>query len=43
MSIFFRTFIAENQSLEFSYAEAKIRRKTHRKGTRRAQVYRLQR
>ena len=28
MSDVFRTFIAENQSLEFSYDEAKIRRKT---------------
>ena len=28
MSKIFRTFIAENQSLEFSYAEAKIRRQS---------------
>ena len=30
----FSTFIAENQSLEFSYAEAQMHRKTHRKGAR---------
>jgi len=30
MSNIFSTFIAEKQSLEFSYAEAKTHRKTHR-------------
>ena len=43
MSKIYCNFIAENQLLEFSYAEAKIHRQTHRKGTRRTQVYRLQR
>ena len=42
MSYIFSTFIAENQSLEFSYAEAKKHRKTHRKGAQGTPVYRLQ-